>query len=156
MFVCPSSAPPKQPPKERDAGGKTALSGNTSCIFTDLTTQRRHLRSRQVLQYRNRLLRSWAASVDAISYVDFDAMSTDEHHPPPCDADIHWQCWLRWPRHRQVRTRQHLHGPGSPAAKAQSLIAAKWRLELQRSRAFQHPPSHASACANGSTGPGRQ
>jgi len=55
----------------------------------------------KTLQYRNKLIKSWAASIDAISFVDFDAMSRDPHHPPSCDGDIHWMCWLKWAGRKQ-------------------------------------------------------
>ncbi len=50
----------------------------------------------QVLSYRNRLVKTWAASVDAVSFVDFEAMARDSHRPPRAKGDIHWMCWLRW------------------------------------------------------------
>ncbi len=56
----------------------------------------------QTLQYRNKLLKTWAASIEAISFVDFDAMSRDAHHPASCDSDIHWMCWLKWAGRKQA------------------------------------------------------
>lgn len=49
-----------------------------------------------MLSYRNRLVKTWAASVDAVSFVDFEAMARDSHRPPRAKGDMHWMCWLRW------------------------------------------------------------
>lgn len=55
----------------------------------------------KVLQYRNKVIKSWAASIDAISFVDMDAMARDPHRPPHSDGDMHNMCWLRWAGHEQ-------------------------------------------------------
>ena len=50
----------------------------------------------QSLRHRNSALQRWAASAEGVSFVDFDAMTRDMHHPPPCAHNVHWMCFLDW------------------------------------------------------------
>ena len=82
------------------AGAKAAFTGSRLSVAPPLGSSNPSPKNLQVLADRNKLLREWAAASHggAISYVDFDAMSRDAHRPTRAAKDVHWMCWLQWPR----------------------------------------------------------